>query len=240
MHQMINDTELEHDPGSEEEILLEPEKNETFKLETNHSEVKSSEKSINQSSSHLRSTGNIQNDIINLMSLKPDQFQFSFTGLRRYLGIHQQQLVNTIDRLLEDSILHKTQGGYFLSPQYRKEGNNLIENWSECEHWIGKKLYPTPITIQKLYKKLFNKWFGKNRFLGGINDFKNDKIVLDWVDMNNSEAKTRLEVSSSKAEVKFKFVSVFERDKALNVFSEIFISTDNPIMFEYSNSFINN
>ena len=85
-----------------------------------------------------------------------------------------------------------------------------------------------------------NKWFGKNRFLGGINDFKNDKIVLDWVDMNNSEAKTRLEVTSSKAEVKFKFVSVFERDKALNVFSEIFISTDNPIMFEYSNSFINN
>ena len=236
---MINEAELEHESNDEEELLLDA-RTDSFKLDPGHSSEKSHTKQINDSITHLKFSGDLQTDLINLMSQKPDQFQFSFTGLRRYLGgVHQQQLVNTIDRLIDDSILQKTQDGYFLSSEIRKANKKLNgDNWAESETWTGEKIYPKPIAVQKVYKELYGKWFGKHRFLGGI--YKNDSIVLDWVDIDNTGVKTRLKANSNDVEVKFKYVSAFERDKALNVFSETFISINNPIMFERSNSFLNN
>lgn len=234
---MLNESENEQDTGLHNDSTTESNNKIEFPLE-DPKEVQ--EKELPAENSQLKLTGNLKNDIIHLMSLKPKQYQFSFTGLRRYLGIHQQQLVNTIDRLIEDSILYKTQDGYFLDPNLRKIDRNPLENWRGSDNWTGKKLYPAPISIQKIYVALYGKWFGKNRFLGGVNNKNENKIALEWIDMNNSNSQTRLEVTPFKVNVKFKQVPMFERDKALNVFSETFISLNNPVMFENSDPFINN
>ena len=187
----------------------------------------------------VKLTGNLQKDIIRLMSLKPEHYQFSFTGLKRSLGnVHQQQLVNTIDRLVEDSIVFKAQDGYFLRSNMIKNAELLNSDWAES--WSGKKLYPTPISVHKVYKELYGKWFGRNRFLGGVFDSKNDQAVLEWIEMTNSRKQTRLEVTPQNLKAKFENVTAFERDKAINVFSETLMAMNNPIMFEKSEDYINN
>ena len=189
--------------------------------------------------SALRLTGNLPRDIVNLMSLKPEHYQISFTGLKRILGnVHQQQLVNTIDRLVDDSILFKSQDGYELASTMIKNAP-LNDSWSET--FIGSKLYPSPISVQKVFKSLYGKWFGKNRFLGGVVDPKHDEAFLEWINMTDRRSQTKLEVRSHELVAKFNNVDPFERDKALNVFSDTLNSFSNPIMFEKeSNAYMNN
>lgn len=186
-----------------------------------------------------RLTGNLPKDIVNLMSLKPEHYQISFTGLKRILGnVHQQQLVNTIDRLVDDSILFKSQDGYELASNMIKN-TTYIDDWNET--YIGTKLYASPISVSKVYKSLYGKWFGKNRFLGGFIDAKHDEAFLEWINMTDRKSQTRLEVRSSELVAKFNNVDPFERDKAINVFSETLNSFSNPVMFEKeSDPFMNN
>ena len=189
--------------------------------------------------SNPRLTGDLPRDIVNLMSLKPEHYQISFTGLKRILGnVHQQQLVNTIDRLVDDSILFKSQDGYELASNMVKN-KPLNDTWSET--FIGSKLYPSPISVQKVFKSLYGKWFGKNRFLGGVVDSKHDEAFLEWINMTDRRSQTKLEVRSHELVAKFNNVDPFERDKALNVFSDTLNSFSNPVMFEKeSNAFMNN
>ena len=192
-----------------------------------------------QQSKNVRLTGNLPKDIVNLMSVKPEHYQISFTGLKRILGnVHQQQLVNTIDRLLDDSILFKSQDGYELAGNMLRPSHH-DDNWSET--FIGKKLYLSPISVQKIYKDLYGKWFGKNRFLGGMIDIKNDEAFLEWINMTDQKSQTRLEIRSHELVAKFNNVGPFERDKAINVFSDTLNSYNNPVMFEKDLSlFVNN
>ena len=193
----------------------------------------------NSSPNNIKLTGNLLKDIINLMSVKPEHYQISFTGLKRILGnVHQQQLVNTIDRLVDDSILLKAQDGYELASNMIKPVE-FDDNWEES--FTGKKLYLSPISVTKIYKDLYGKWFGKNRFLGGMIDIKNDEAFLEWINMTDRKSQTRLEVRSHELVAKFKNVGPFDRDKAINVFSETLNSYNNPVMFEKMGStFINN
>lgn len=189
--------------------------------------------------SNIKLTGNLPKDIVNVMSVKPEHYMISFTGLKRILGnVHQQQLVNTIDRLVDDSILLKSQEGYELASNMVK-GNITNDYWNET--FLGSKLYASPIPVQKVFKSLYGKWFGKNRFLGGVVDTKHDEAFLEWINMTDRKSQTRLEVRSHELVAKFNSVDPFERDKALNVFSETLNSFNNPIMFEKEpSSFINN
>jgi len=196
-------------------------------------------KTISKPSSSIRLTGNLPKDIVNLMSVKPEHYQISFTGLKRILGnVHQQQLVNTIDRLVDDSILLKSQDGYELASNMVK-GSILNDSWSET--FLGTKLYASPISVQKVYKTLYGKWFGKNRFLGGVLNVKHDEAFLEWINMTDRKSQTCLKVSSQELIAKFNNVDSFERDKALNVFNETLNGLNNPIMFEKElTSFMNN
>lgn len=195
-------------------------------------------KSITHPSS-IKLTGNLPRDIVNVMSVKPEHYMISFTGLKRILGnVHQQQLVNTIDRLVDDSVLVKSQEGYELASNMIKVPQNA-DYWNET--FLGSKLYASPISVQKVFKSLYGKWFGKNRFLGGVVDVKHDEAYLDWINMTDRRSQTRLEVRSHELVAKFNNVDPFERDKALNVFSETLNSFNNPIMFEKeSSSLMNN
>lgn len=189
--------------------------------------------------STVKLTGNLPKDIVTLMSTKPEHYQISFTGLKRILGnVHQQQLVNTIDRLMDDSILLKSQDGYELAGNMIKP-NLRHDQWSET--FMGKKLYLSPIPVQKIYRDLYGKWYGKNRFLGGMIDVKNNEAFLEWINMTDQKSQTRLEIRPNELIAKFNNVGFFERDKAINVFSDVLNAHNQPIMFEQTGpTFMNN
>lgn len=177
-------------------------------------------------------TGDLQRDIIRLMQLKPEHYQFSFTGLRRSLGnVHQQQLTNMLDRLLEDSVLEKSQGGYMLLGNRRRAA--MMESWAD-ETYQGKPLLGRPLPVDKMYHDLTGKWFGHSRFMGGGYDRKSNSAVLEWI-ATTSNGQTRLKVSPLELTAQFRGVGRMERDKALNVFSEACLAFNNPVMFEAEN-----
>ncbi|MHA2362754.1 MAG: hypothetical protein ACXAC7_02260 [Candidatus Hodarchaeales archaeon] len=187
--------------------------------------VKTFEKSLSIKSPMVR-TGNLQQDVLRIMKMKGENYHFSFSGLRRSLGAHQQQLSNTLDRLLEDSILEKTQDGYALVHQSNQK---IQETWDE--QWLGRPLQQQPISVQKAYKYLQGRWFGKNRFLGGSYSRTQNIAALEWISIDNPASQTRLELNSKIVHAKFRGITLFERDKALNVFIDTLMS-HSPIIFE--------
>ena len=186
-------------------------------------------------------SGNLQQDILRLMELKGNNphYHFSFSGLRRSLGnIHQQQLTNSLDRLLEDSVLEKNQKGYALSsPNRPSKLESIKEIWDE--EWQGVSHQQQPIPVQAVYKQLHGKWFGKTRFLGSGYDKTTNIAVLEWMSIEDANGQIRLELDSQEIFVKFRGLSSFDRDKAMEVFSDTLTGLL-PVIFNKANNYINN
>ena len=187
----------------------------------------------------VRQSGNLQQDILRLMELKGNNphYHFSFSGLRRSLGnIHQQQLTNSLDRLLEDSVLEKNQKGYALSRSIRHSKLEPIkEIWDE--EWQGISLQQQPIPVQVVYKQLHGKWFGKTRFLGSGYNQTTNIAVLEWMSIDDANSQIRLELDPQEIVVKFRGLSPFDRDKAMEVFSDTLTGLL-PVMFNKADNYI--
>ncbi|MDE1866763.1 MAG: winged helix-turn-helix transcriptional regulator [Thaumarchaeota archaeon] len=115
--------------------------------------------------------------------------QYTFNGLARKLGMHQQSLSRSLHRLENSNLVEKTQTGYRLSKNLRsilvKRSRLDLENLSRK---ISKQhlqfsqvlqLYiPTTIEVEEIVNKLVGKWFGNLRWIGLIDG--DGDYVLQW------------------------------------------------------------
>jgi len=103
---------------------------------------------------------------------------FTFDGLKRLLGMHQEKLSRIIDRLEEEGILEKIPEGY----QITRKGNTVIPrplNSSQLPMPVVQSLLPRDVDVESLISQLKGRWFGKLRWLGYT---KNEEgIVLKWI-----------------------------------------------------------
>ncbi len=103
---------------------------------------------------------------------------FTFDGLKRLLGIHQEKLSRIIDRLEEEGVLEKVPEGY----QVTRKGNAIIPrplNSSQLPMPIVQSLLPRDVDVESLVSQLKGRWFGKLRWLGYA---RNDEgVVLKWI-----------------------------------------------------------
>ena len=183
--------------------------------------------------------GHLESEIVSLFMNKSENYAFSFSGIRYMLGIHQQTLANSLDRLVEDSwLLKDPQGNYYLDPKKRLEKRNRIFlptnytlQWDEI--WYGQSLHPIP--MKKVYLDLHGKWFGKSRFVGGAYNNQLNNAILEWKNTTDT-GQTQLEIHSNHAIARFKNMSWTERDKALEVFNNSFLDTGSIIIFESRNT----
>ena len=103
---------------------------------------------------------------------------FTFDGLKRLLGLHQEKLSRIIDRLEEEGVLEKVPEGYTVT----RKGNAMIPrplNSAQLPIPIVQSLLPRDIDIENIVSSLKGRWFGKLRWLGYT---KNDEgVVLKWI-----------------------------------------------------------
>ncbi len=120
-----------------------------------------------------------QREVLTAMS-QDSEATYSFQGLRRKLGLHQEMLSRTLDRLEEQELVQRTQDGYRLSSQHRYPasfGYNAVAQTFEAQ--VVTAYLPSEIDFTVMLGKMRGRWFKEFRWLGysqGPNG-----LSLNWI-----------------------------------------------------------
>ncbi|MDE1827385.1 MAG: MarR family transcriptional regulator [Thaumarchaeota archaeon] len=134
--------------------------------------------------------------------------QYTFNGLARKLGMHQQSLSRALRRLENSGLVEKSEVGYRPSKNLRsilvKRSRLDLENLSRK---ISKQhiqfvqvlqLYiPSTVEVEEIVNKLVGKWFGNLRWIGLIDG--DGGYVLQWA--NGDKFQVNLKIVSRYAVV---------------------------------------
>jgi DNA-binding HxlR family transcriptional regulator len=115
--------------------------------------------------------------------------QYTFNGLARKLGMHQQSLSRSLHRLENSGLVEKSEAGYRPSKNLRsilvKRSRLDLENLSRKiskQHpqfvQILQLYIPSTVEVEEIVSKLVGKWFGNLRWIGLIDG--DGGYVLQW------------------------------------------------------------
>ena len=103
---------------------------------------------------------------------------YSFQGLRRRLGFHQETLTRTLKRLEEAHAIERTPEGYKLREAGNVASFTIHTNTTPSKSIIDAYL-PSQVDVTVLFQKLRGKWFSNFRWLGYSHD--GDTLSLSWI-----------------------------------------------------------
>jgi hypothetical protein len=111
--------------------------------------------------------------------------EFTFDGIRRKTGMHQEILSRTLERLREQSLLVRTSRGYSVSQEL---GVTEIESLNHDRSGqdsvpLAQILLPSDIDIHNVIDALQRKWFSNLRWLG--HSIMGERIILKWLTEDN-------------------------------------------------------
>lgn len=102
--------------------------------------------------------------------------EYTFKGIMRKLGMHQETLSRSLQRLLELGIVKKSKLGYRISDKMQ----NLSKNKESQTHTpILMSYLPSGVTGEKIIAKIAGSWFKGLRWVGVSQD--NGQQTLQWV-----------------------------------------------------------
>jgi DNA-binding HxlR family transcriptional regulator len=150
--------------------------------------------------------------------------QYTFNGLVRKLGIHQQSLSRALHRLEDAGLIQRTESGYKPNRNLRsvlvKKSQIDLENLAKKiskQHLqfvqILQLYIPTTVKIDDVVDKLVGKWFGNLRWIGLVEG--DGGYVLQWA--NSDKFQVNLKIISRYATVESNAAS--EKDKAESLLS---------------------
>lgn len=102
---------------------------------------------------------------------------FSFDGLKRLVGVHQEMLSRILSRLEEEGLLERVPEGYQLTAK----ASHLIRPMSLVAPRIPivQSLLPQDINLQEIINGLKGRWFGSLRWLGYTQN--EEGTTLKWI-----------------------------------------------------------
>ena len=103
---------------------------------------------------------------------------FTFDGLKRMLGVHQEKLSRVLGRLEEEGLLERVPGGYSVTHRgsmYSPRPLNTVQPRIP----IVQSLLPADIDISQIITGLRGRWFGSLRWLGYSQN--EEGTVLKWI-----------------------------------------------------------
>lgn len=109
---------------------------------------------------------------------------FTFEGLKRRLGTHPETLSRILDRLEEQSVLEKAEGGYHVTQKGRAVAGLRQLSASEARVTLLKTLLPRVENPQEAALQLRGRWFGPLRWLGYSDDEKG--AIMKWITEDGS------------------------------------------------------
>lgn len=111
--------------------------------------------------------------ILDILDVKSE---YTFRGIMRKLGMHQETLSRSLQRLLELGIISKSKLGYRISDKMQ----NLAKNKKSQAHTpILMSYLPSGVTGEKIISKIAGSWFKGLRWVGVSQD--NSQQTLQWV-----------------------------------------------------------
>jgi DNA-binding transcriptional ArsR family regulator len=103
---------------------------------------------------------------------------YTFQGLRRRLGLHQETLTRTLKRLEDAHAIERSPDGYKL----RSSSNGFsftIPTTLPSPKPIVEAYLPTQVDVTVLFQKLRGRWFGNFRWLGYSHD--GNTLSMSWI-----------------------------------------------------------
>jgi hypothetical protein len=103
---------------------------------------------------------------------------FTFDGLKRLTGLHQEKLSRIIDRLEEEGLLEKVADGYRITARGSETIPRPLGSAMQPIP-IVQSLLPRDIDLQQIISGLKGRWFGGLRWLGYTQN--EEGTVLKWI-----------------------------------------------------------
>ena len=124
------------------------------------------------------------NDEKVLETLGEDRSRYTFKGLVRKLGIHQETLSRSLHRLDELGLVEKSDLGYKLSRKGELISRNRISPAKIAYTPLMQTYVPSNRDISSVVSSLAGKWFKNLRWLGMIEGEMGH--LLQWVSEDNT------------------------------------------------------
>jgi hypothetical protein len=118
-----------------------------------------------------------EREVLKFLSSEQNSY-YSFQGLRRRLGFHQETLARTLKRLEEAHAVERWPQGY----KARNTGSSYsfkIRTHPTLPRPIIDAYLPTEIDITVLFQKLKGRWFSNFRWLGYSRD--GEQLAMSWI-----------------------------------------------------------
>ncbi|OLB45137.1 hypothetical protein AUH73_06035 [archaeon 13_1_40CM_4_53_4] len=115
--------------------------------------------------------------VMEMLSAESDS-TYTFQGLKRRLGLHQEKLTRILRRLEDDNLVAKTEEGYRTLKQPRKREHHLVDG----DPVIRGQL-PPGINSRVLLERIKGRWFKNFRWVGYANG--RDELSLYWITEDN-------------------------------------------------------
>jgi len=116
-----------------------------------------------------------EREVLKLLSSEQNA-HFSFQGLRRRLGLHQETLTRTLKRLEEAHVIERSPEGYKL------KGSNYsfaVQTNQPLAKPIIDAYLPSQVDVTVLFQKLRGRWFSNFRWLGYSHD--GNQLYMSWI-----------------------------------------------------------
>ena len=119
------------------------------------------------------------------MLAKEELAEFTFDGIRRKTGMHQETLSRTLERLRRQSLLVRTSRGYSVSNEFVMTEVESLNHGGPGQDPIpvAQILLPSRVDIHNIIDALQGKWFSNLRWLGY--SIIAERVVLKWLTEDN-------------------------------------------------------
>jgi DNA-binding transcriptional ArsR family regulator len=158
-----------------------------------------------------------QREVLSALS-EEQKATYSFQGLRRKLGLHQEMLSRTLDRLEEQDLVERTEDGYRISFDRRASrlGN---AGSSSIETRVVTAYLPHQVDQSLILRSLKGRWFSEFRWLGY--SVTPSGLTMSWIS-DDGRVQLRAKLLDNTLMIDAIYGSAAEKDRAMNSAFELF------------------
>ena len=144
---------------------------------------------------------------------------YSFQGLRRKLGLHQEMLSRTLDRLEDQDLVVKTNDGYRVNPNKCASHFEFNVEMAPIETEVVTARLPIEVNTSLILSTLKGRWFREFRWLGY--SAVQSELTMSWIS-ENGEIQLRVRILNSNLTISAIYQSETNREKATTSAFELF------------------
>jgi len=159
---------------------------------------------------------------------------YSFQGLRRKLGLHQEMLSRTLERLEEQDLIERTSDGYRISTSKDESQFGHAAEARPIERQVVTAHLPGRMDVDLTLDTLKGRWFHEFRWLG-YSEMASG-LILHWI-TEDGRIQLRADVSEGALSISALYRTSMDEERAIRSALEIFdfIVRQNTLPMKHEN-----